>query len=182
MLRLKGISKAYAAPVLNDIDFSIAVGEVVALTGEHGAGKSTLSKIIAGLERPDAGEMTLNKVRYQPASRVQAERSGVRMVLQELGLIGTLTVAENLELGQIPSRVGFILGTQLEERARAHLERVGLSDVDPARPVSDLGIGQQQLVEIARGLAGTARVLILDEPTAMLTARKSSGCSSRSRA
>ena len=114
MLRLKGISKAYAAPVLNDIDFSIAVGEVVALTGENGAGKSTLSKIIAGLERPDAGEMTLNKVRYQPASRVQAERSGVRMVLQELGLIGTLTVAENLELGQIPSRVGFILGTQLE--------------------------------------------------------------------
>ena len=172
MLRLKGISKAYAAPVLNDIDFSIAVGEVVALTGENGAGKSTLSKIIAGLERPDAGEMTLNKVRYQPASRVQAERSGVRMVLQELGLIGTLTVAENLELGQIPSRVGFILGTQLEERARAHLERVGLSDVDPARPVSDLGIGQQQLVEIARGLAGTARVLILDEPTAMLTARE----------
>jgi ribose transport system ATP-binding protein len=91
-------------------------------------------------------------------------------VLQELGLIDTLTVAENLELDGLPSRAGFIKSAELTRIARRHLERVGLADVDPAQLVSELGIGQQQLVEIARGLKGEARLLILDEPTAMLTA------------
>jgi ribose transport system ATP-binding protein len=114
--------------------------------------------------------MTLNGAPYAPANRTEAERAGVRMVLQELGLIGTLTVAENLELGAMPSRGGFIRTAELARRVREHLARVGLIDVTPAQAVADLGIGQQQLVEIARGLAGAARLLILDEPTAMLTA------------
>ena len=172
LLRVSRVSKSFATPVLTQVDFSVSAGEAVALTGENGAGKSTLSKIIAGLERPDAGEMALSGARYSPASRADGERAGVRMVLQELGLIGTLNVAENLELGQIPSRAGFIRGAELARRAREHLARVGLSDIEPTRSVGDLGLGQQQLVEIARGLAGSARVLILDEPTAMLTAKE----------
>ena len=169
LLRVSRISKAYAAPVLKDVDFSVAAGEVVALTGENGAGKSTLSKIIAGLVAADSGEMFLEGERHAPSDRKAAERLGVRIVLQELGLIGTLSIAENLEIGALPSRAGFIRFDELADRARTHLDRVGLADIDPSRPVSELGIGQQQLVEIARGLKGQARLLILDEPTAMLT-------------
>ncbi len=170
LLSVRGLSKAFATPVLQAVDLALNAGEVVALTGENGAGKSTLSKIIAGLLAPDSGELRLNGQPYAPADRPAAERLGVRMVLQELGLIGTLSIAENLQLGNFPARAGFIRRAALHDVARAQLERVGLSDIDPALPVSALGIGQQQLVEIARGLMGHARVLILDEPTAMLTA------------
>jgi ribose transport system ATP-binding protein len=116
--------------------------------------------------------MQLAGEHYTPASRAAAERAGVRMVLQELGLIGTLTIAENLQLGHIPARAGFIRRAEMERIAREQLARVGLADIDPAQSVSELGIGQQQLVEIARGLMGQARLLVLDEPTAMLTARE----------
>jgi ribose transport system ATP-binding protein len=172
LLRVSQVSKAYASPVLKSCDLTVAAGEVVALTGENGAGKSTLSKIIAGLVTADSGEMALNGERYAPADRAAAERSGVRMVLQELGLISTLSIAENLQLGAIPSRAGFIQRAELERIARLQLARVGLTEIDPSLPVSELGIGQQQLVEIARGLMGEVRLLILDEPTAMLTARE----------
>jgi ribose transport system ATP-binding protein len=169
LLHVSGLSKAYAAPVLKSIDFSMAPGEVVALTGENGAGKSTLSKIVAGLTRPDAGTLTLDGESFTPATRVQAERRGVRMVLQELNLIGPLSVAENLLLGHLPSRAGFIDFARLHRLAFDHLQLVGLSNLDPAKQVNGLGIGQQQLVEIARGLMGSVKLLILDEPTAMLT-------------
>jgi ribose transport system ATP-binding protein len=170
LLSIKRLTKAFAAPVLKEIDFSVASGEVVALTGENGAGKSTLSKIIAGLITADSGEMLLDGERFAPGHRAAAERAGVRMVLQELGLIGTLSIAENLLLGHIPARAGFIRRAEMERLAREQLKRVGLAEIDPAQPVSELGIGRQQLVEIARGLMGNVRLLILDEPTAMLTA------------
>jgi ribose transport system ATP-binding protein len=169
LISVKGLSKAFAAPVLKDVSVDIHAGEVVALTGENGAGKSTLSKIIAGLVAPDAGEIQLQGEPYAPASRSHAERLGVRMVLQELSLIGTLSIAENLQLGAIPAAAGFIRRAEMNRLAKAQLRRVGLADLDPEVPVSELGIGQQQLVEIARGLMGEAKLLILDEPTAMLT-------------
>lgn len=170
MLELSSISKAYASPVLREITLSLAAGELVALTGENGAGKSTLSRIVAGLATPDTGSMRLDATAYGPSTRRAAEARGVRMVLQELNLIGTLSVAENLFLDRLPSRFGFVRQGELYARARTALARLGLGDVDPARPVGELGIGQQQLIEIARGLTGDTRVLILDEPTAMLTA------------
>jgi ribose transport system ATP-binding protein len=170
MLQLNGIGKAYVAPVLRHVDLTLSAGEVVALTGENGAGKSTLSRIIAGLTRADGGTMRLAGTAYAPASRAAAEAQGVRMVLQELGLIPTLTVAENLLLDRLPARAGFVRRRTLNRLAEERLARLGLNDLAPDTPVGALGLGHQQLVEIARGLLGDVRVLILDEPTAMLTA------------
>ncbi|QTO44681.1 sugar ABC transporter ATP-binding protein [Burkholderia latens] len=172
VLSVAGIGKTYAEPVLADVTLTLAAGEALALTGENGAGKSTLSKIIGGLVDPTAGTMLLGGEAYAPASRTQAEALGVRMVMQELNLLPTLTVAENLFLNRLPRRFGIIDRARLRDDARAAMAQVGLDAVDPDTPVGALGIGHQQMVEIARNLIGDCRVLILDEPTAMLTARE----------
>jgi ribose transport system ATP-binding protein len=172
VLSVSGIGKTYAQPVLGDIDLTLMRGEVLALTGENGAGKSTLSKIIGGLEVPTTGHMLFQGVSYQPASRAQAEKLGVRMVMQELNLLATLSVAENLFLDNLPRRAGWINRKRLREDAIRAMAQVGLDAIDPDTLVGDLGIGHQQMVEIARNLIGDCRVLILDEPTAMLTARE----------
>ena len=172
LLQGRGIGKTYATPVLAGVDFELHAGEVLALTGENGAGKSTLSKIVAGLVQPTDGTLTLAGAPYAPASRQDAERLGVRMVMQELSLVPTLSVAENLLLGRLPHRFGFIRGDALNEAAAAQMAMIGLQDIDPRLPVSALGVGYQQMVEIARSLVGECRLLILDEPTATLTARE----------
>jgi len=172
LLAGRGIGKRYATPVLSGVDFELRAGEVLALTGENGAGKSTLSKIVAGLVEPSEGSLELAGASYRPASRQDAERLGVRMVLQELGLVPTLSVAENLLLERLPSRAGFIRQDELNAEARKLMALIGLDDVDPRMPVSALGLGYQQMVEIARALSGECRLLILDEPTATLTARE----------
>ncbi|AOK29842.1 MULTISPECIES: sugar ABC transporter ATP-binding protein [Burkholderia] len=171
-LVVDGVGKTYAEPVLADVSLSLIAGEALALTGENGAGKSTLSKIVAGLVAPSAGAMRLAGAPYAPASRAHAEALGVRMVMQELNLVPTLTVAENLFLDRLPHRFGVIDRRRLRDDARAAMARVGLDALDPDTPVGALGIGHQQMVEIARSLAGDCRVLILDEPTAMLTTRE----------
>jgi len=172
LLRVSAVSKHYAAPVLRDIDLDVHAGEVLALTGENGAGKSTLSKILCGLETATSGSMTLAGTLYAPDTRSAAEALGVRMVLQELSMVPTLTVAENLFLGDLPRRLGFVDRSALLHRAEQALARVGL-DLDPWTPVQTLGIGHRQMIEIARALASACRVLILDEPTAMLSAHES---------
>ncbi|HEY9029622.1 MAG TPA: ATP-binding cassette domain-containing protein, partial [Burkholderiaceae bacterium] len=172
LLSARGIGKRYATPVLAEVDFDLHAGEVLALTGENGAGKSTLSKIVAGLVDPSAGSMTLAGAPYRPASRQDAEKLGVRMVMQELSLVPTLSVAENLLLGRLPHRFGFIRHDALHAEAARLMALIGLDDVDPRLPVSALGVGYQQMVEIARALSGECRVLILDEPTATLSARE----------
>ncbi len=169
ILQISGLSKAYAAPVLRAAGLELARGEVHALVGENGAGKSTLCRIVAGLVPPDAGEMTLDGRPFRPRSRPEAEARGVRIVVQELSLVPTLSVAESLLIQELPSRLGFILRRELGAEARRRLERVGLSDLDPDRPVSSLGVGQRQLVEIAAALGRACDVLILDEPTAALS-------------
>jgi ribose transport system ATP-binding protein len=172
LLEGRGIGKRYATPVLADVDFDLHAGEVLALTGENGAGKSTLSKIVAGLVDPSEGTLSLQGAPYRPISRQDAERLGVRMVLQELSLVPTLSVAENLLLDRLPHRAGFIRHDALNAEAARRMALIGLDDVDPRLPVSALGVGYQQMVEIARALAGDCRVLILDEPTATLTTRE----------
>ncbi|MGN8259432.1 sugar ABC transporter ATP-binding protein [Pseudomonas sp. SMSB3] len=172
VLAASALGKRYAQPVLAEVSLSLHAGEVLALTGENGAGKSTLSKLICGLESPSTGQMHYRGQAYAPASRSEAERLGVRMVMQELNLLPTLTVAENLFLDNLPSRFGWISHKRLRQLATAAMAQVGLDAIDPDTPVGELGIGHQQMVEIARNLIGDCRVLILDEPTAMLTARE----------
>ncbi len=169
LLTVTGLCKSYAAPVLADVSFDLRRGEVHALVGENGAGKTTLSRIIAGLTRPDAGSLTLSGQPYLPRGKAEAERHGVRMVMQELNLIGHLTVAESIFLERLPHRLGWIHYRRLNAAAREILETVGLGDLDPTRAVKTLGVGQQQLVAIAAGLSRRCDVLILDEPTAALT-------------
>jgi len=172
LLTLSGIGKTYVAPVLRDVSLAVRGGEVLALTGENGAGKSTLSKIICGLEPATTGAMLLDGEPYRPASRTEAEALGIRMVMQELNLIPTLSIAENLYLKHLPHRFGWIDRGRLERDALAQMAKVGLTGIDPWTPVGQLGIGHQQMIEIARNLIGDCRMLILDEPTAMLTHRE----------
>ncbi|MDI6668986.1 sugar ABC transporter ATP-binding protein [Pseudomonas aeruginosa] len=172
LLSIRGVGKTYAQSVLAEIDLQLFGGEVLALTGENGAGKSTLSKIVGGLERPGAGSLELLGRPYAPGSRREAEALGVRMVMQELNLLPTLSVAENLFLHDLPRRAGWIDRRRLRAAAREAMAQVGLEAIDPDTLVGDLGIGHQQMVEIARNLIGDCRLLILDEPTAMLTARE----------
>ena len=173
LLHIDAVGKDYhGTTVLHDVTLALNAGEVLALTGENGAGKSTLSKIVCGLTPATRGGMRLSGAAFQPASRQDAERHGVRMVMQELGLVPTLTVAENLLLGRMPSTAGWVRRDELHAAARAQLAKIGLESIDPATPVARLGIGQQQMVEIARNLQDDTRILVLDEPTAMLTPRE----------
>jgi ribose transport system ATP-binding protein len=137
--------------------------------GANGAGKSTLSRIICGLTAPDRGTMTLGGDPYAPRTRRDAQRSGVQLVMQELNLVPTLSVAENLFLTDLPGRFGFVSSACLLAKAREALSAVGLSELDPRIPVGRLGVGHQQLVAVASALAHPCRVLVLDEPTAALT-------------
>jgi ribose transport system ATP-binding protein len=171
-LSLTGIGKTYVEPVLSDVSISIGPGQILALTGENGAGKSTLSKIVCGLVDATTGSMLLDGHSYQPGSRKEAEHLGIRMVMQELNLIPTLSIAENLYFNQLPHRFGWIDKAALAAATRIQMAAVGLTDIDPWTPVGELGVGHQQMVEIARNLIGSCRLLVLDEPTAMLTSRE----------
>lgn len=168
---VRGLCKAFGAnQVLVGLDLDLSAGEVHALVGGNGAGKSTLSKIIAGLEARDAGALLLDGEPYEPANRREAQADGIVMVLQELSVLPTLSVAENLFLGALPRHwLGWLDRSRLHVAARVALDRVGLSGLDPSIPAGALGVGYQQLLEIAAGLAQDCRLLILDEPTAALT-------------
>jgi D-xylose transport system ATP-binding protein len=171
LLELVSITKEFpGVRALDGVSFDLQPGEVHALVGENGAGKSTLIKVLSGYfpEGTYGGEIRLDGERAAFRSIRDAEKRGIALIAQELALVPELSVAENLVLGREPVRAGLIRWDVVRRGARAALQRVGLP-VDPECAVKELGIGQQQMVEIAKALAKEARVLVLDEPSAALS-------------
>jgi ABC-type sugar transport system ATPase subunit len=170
LLEMQGISMGFpGVKALSDVSISLDRGEVLGIVGENGAGKSTLMKILAGVFRPDAGQLHLEGVPFSPRRPKDALDAGIIVIHQELSLIPERSVAENIFLGHLPrGRLGGIRRAALNREASRLLARVGLS-VSPRTLVRRLGIAQQQLVEIARALSREARVIVMDEPTATLT-------------
>ena len=166
----RAISKSFpGVKALSDVNLDLMGGEVHAIVGENGAGKSTLAKIIAGIEQPESGQMLIGQAGYEPLGRKDAEHRGVRIVMQELNLVSNLSVAENIFIEKLPSRLGFVDYQKLNTAAGDITKNVGLAEINVTTPVRQLGVGQQQMVEIAAGLSQKCDILILDEPTASLT-------------
>ncbi len=165
LLSLQGLTKAYPGVVANDnVSFDIGEGEVHALLGENGAGKSTLVKMIYGLVKPDSGTMLLRGQAYAPPEPRAARADGIAMVFQHFSLFDALNVAENIALGmENPPPMG-----DLASRIREVSETYGLP-LDPYRTVGDLSAGERQRVEIIRCLLQDPKLLIMDEPTSVLT-------------
>ncbi|MEX5688118.1 sugar ABC transporter ATP-binding protein [Pseudomonas silesiensis] len=168
LFRAVGIGKSFnTVRVLEDISLDIGYGEVVALLGENGAGKSTFSSIVAGALTPTKGTMLLAGEPYAPDGPGAAIALGINMIHQEIHLLPDLSVAENVFLGHLPTRDGIIDRKAMYRETEKQLRRLGL-DISPDTPVRQLKIAAQQLVEIARALTFNSRLLILDEPTAAL--------------
>ncbi len=168
-----GIHKSFGGvEVLRGVDLDISGGSVLALLGENGAGKSTLVRIIAGDYQPDSGTITIGGEEFSSLNPVTARRHGVRMIFQEIADAPTLTVAENVCLGAWPQQRGFVGWRTVRRRAREALDRLGV-DLDLDARVGDLGVGERQVIEIARAIADRAQYLILDEPTAALSSTES---------
>ncbi|HXW07904.1 MAG TPA: sugar ABC transporter ATP-binding protein [Vicinamibacterales bacterium] len=166
---MREIRKAFGATrAVDGIDLSVTAGEVCALVGQNGAGKSTLMSILSGAIAPDAGTMRLDGEAYQPRHPLDARRSGVAMIYQELSLAPHLTVMENVVLGMEPSRGGLVRWSEVRRTARAALARLGHGEMALDTPVGELSVAGQQIVEVARALAVGCRVLVMDEPTSSL--------------
>ena len=170
ILELRGITKRFPGIVANDhIDFDLQRGEVHALLGENGAGKSTLMNVVYGLYRPDDGEIALGGKPIVFHSPSDAIRAGIGMVHQHFMLIPVMTVAENIVLGNEPTDAGVFLDHSAADKRVRELARTFNFAIDPDARVQNITVGQQQRVEILKALYRNADILILDEPTAVLT-------------
>jgi ABC-type sugar transport system ATPase subunit len=168
VLETRQVSKRFGrVQALRNVNLALLEGQVLAVVGENGAGKSTLIKILSGAHRADSGEILMNGEHIDLATPVDAEHRGVVTVYQELNLFPALSVAENLLFGHYPKRGSFVNWRKLRQEAEHFLASLGVH-VPVDKPVSSLSIAHQQLLEIAKALHRKARVLILDEPTAVL--------------
>ena len=173
LLEAVGISKRFPGTLaLDDVQLELQPGEIHAVMGENGAGKSTLMKILAGVIAPDTGEIRLDGNPIMPTSPHEALQLGIAIVHQELSLIPTLTVAENIYPGRLPTNMfGMVRYGELFRQAQQVLETLNV-DVDPHDTVETLSIANQQLIEITKAISSNCKVLILDEPTSALTDRE----------
>ena len=173
LVSARDISKAFAGiEVLRAVDLDLLAGEVHALLGENGAGKSTFAKILAGVYRPTRGTITLAGQAVEVSSPIEAQRLGITLIHQEPISFPDLSVAENLVLGRTGSGpLARVRWAELAHEARRLMGLLGV-DIDVARPMRGLSIADQQMVEIARALAGDSRLIIMDEPTAALTPKE----------
>lgn len=169
LVQLRDIRKSFSGvEVLHGVDLALGSGEVLALLGENGAGKSTLVKILAGDIPPSSGTLSINGAELAHLDVYQARQLGIRMIFQELNDAPTLTVAENIFLGQWPGAGGFVSWSEMEEKTQVILDRLQVKI--PVNAIAgSLRVGERQLLEIARALIQNAKILILDEPTAALS-------------
>lgn len=176
LLNVSGISKSfYGVSALKDINFDLLEGEVLAIVGENGAGKSTMINILAGVLQPDEGDILLREEIFRPKDPSDARKAGISVIFQDLHLIPQLSVAANIFLHEIPTRryagIAFVRSKQLLETTAKLLADLDF-DINPAIPVERLSRAVRQQVEIAKALATNAKLIIMDEPTASLEARE----------
>ena len=169
LLAMRGIVKQFpGVRALDGVDLDVAAGEVHCLLGQNGAGKSTLIKVLAGAHTPDAGEIIWAGSSVSFASPQAADAAGIATIYQELDLVPGLSVAENVVLGHEPSRMGFSRLREADEITRALLCRLGHPEILPRRELGRLSAAGQQIVSMARALARDARLIVMDEPSAVL--------------
>jgi ribose transport system ATP-binding protein len=172
LLELRHISKQYPGVLaLDDVSVSFKKGEVHALVGENGAGKSTLIKVLSGAISPDAGEILLDGTVYTAMTPYLSRSLGIAVIYQEFNLLPSLSVAENVFVGNLPGNKIFINSVQAEKRTAEIFERMRIN-IDPKTLVKDLSVAYKQMVEIAKALSKNVRILVMDEPTAPLTANE----------
>lgn len=172
LLGMRGIVKSFpGVQALRGVDLCLLHGEVLALLGENGAGKSTLMKVLGGAHRADAGTVTINGRQCRFQSPQDSRKAGVAVIYQEFNLVPSLTVVENIFLGQEVTRAGFVAKKQEHQRAKTLFARLGV-EIDLDATCGRLSTAQQQLVEIAKSLACDARIIVMDEPSAALTAHE----------
>ncbi|ELY3468064.1 sugar ABC transporter ATP-binding protein [Cronobacter universalis] len=172
ILRTEGLSKTFpGVKALDQVDFSLRRGEIMALLGENGAGKSTLIKALTGVYQPDGGTIYLGGEAVRPRNTAHAQQLGIGTVYQEVNLLPNMSVADNLFIGREPRRFGLLRRKEMEKRATALLESYGFH-LDVREPLNRFSVAMQQIVAICRAIDLSARVLILDEPTASLDAKE----------
>ncbi len=171
-LRMVGVNKVFpGVKALDDIHFEVEKGEIHALIGENGAGKSTLIKILAGIYRPDGGEIFIDGRPVEMDNVATARKHGISVIHQELSLAKNMTVAENIFMGKFPGKKGgFVDDAKMLSETAKLLKLIGMEELAPDTPVSRLSVAKQQMVEICRSLSEETRILVMDEPTASLAA------------
>lgn len=172
IVSMKGICKTFpGVKALDNVDFELKSGEVMALLGENGAGKSTLMKILSGVYTKDGGTLKVNGTEYEHMNPKLAQHVGVAIIHQELNMCKHLSVVENMFLGRELIKNGTLDNAKMEAEAKKVLNSLGM-DIDPRHIVGDMSVSKQQMVEIAKALSINAKILIMDEPTSSLTARE----------
>ncbi len=175
VLHMKQITKRFPGVLaLDNVDFEVKEGEIHALIGENGAGKSTLIKTLGGVHPPDSGTIEISGQPVQIMHPQDAFEHGIGIIYQEFNLVQTLNVAENIFLGdEITNAFGHMNRAEMHRRSREAMAQLGIRDFDTATKIRDLSVAMQQLVEISKALFHNSRILVMDEPTAVLTDRES---------
>ncbi len=169
LVTMNKISKSFpGVKALQEVDFSLEAGEVMALLGENGAGKSTLMKVLSGVYTADSGEIIIDGEKIDSLSPSVAQAKGISIIHQELNLCNDLTIEQNIFLGREMNSAGFLRRQNMRQRTQQILQKLGI-DLSPATLVGDLSVSLQQMVEIAKALIFDAKVLIMDEPTSALS-------------
>lgn len=172
ILQVKNMSKNFGpTQALKSVNIDLYPGEVLGLIGENGSGKSTVSSIVAGIQPATSGEMTFNGKEYQPKDALDAQRQGIGMIVQEMGTVPDISVAENIFLGETEKfrKAGFVSRKQLVRAADQALKGIGVTFIDPAQNISKLNLEDRKLVEVAKVMKDAPQVLIVDESTTALS-------------